>query len=58
MAEFLETGLFYRLVRHQSPIHRDPFDRMLACQAIELKLTLITVDDVFRGYPTLVLERS
>jgi len=40
------------------PIHRDPFDRMLVCQAIEHKLTLITVDDVFRGYPALVLERS
>ena len=40
------------------PIHRDPFDRMLVCQAVEHKLTLITVDDVFRGYPTLVLERS
>jgi len=41
-----------------SPIHRDPFDRMLVCQAIEHKLTTITVDDVFRAYPAPVLERA
>lgn len=41
-----------------SPIHRDPFDRMLVCQAIEHKLTIITVDDVFRAYPASVLERA
>ncbi|MGH7871388.1 MAG: type II toxin-antitoxin system VapC family toxin [Candidatus Binatia bacterium] len=40
------------------PIHRDPFDRMLICQAIEHKLTIITVDDVFRAYPAPVLERA
>jgi PIN domain nuclease of toxin-antitoxin system len=32
-------------------IHRDPFDRMLICQAIEHRLTLITVDDFIRSYP-------
>jgi PIN domain nuclease of toxin-antitoxin system len=32
-------------------IHRDPFDRMLICQAIEHHLTLITVDAFIRSYP-------
>ena len=35
-------------------IHRDPFDRMLVCQAIEHKLTIITVDDSIRAYPVQV----
>ncbi|ODS32633.1 MAG: PIN domain protein [Candidatus Scalindua rubra] len=33
------------------PIHRDPFDRMLICQAIEHNLTLVTVDNMIRSYP-------
>lgn len=33
------------------PIHRDPFDRMLICQAIEHQLTLVTVDNMIRSYP-------
>jgi PIN domain nuclease of toxin-antitoxin system len=37
------------------PIHRDPFDRMLACQAIEHGLTLATVDSVFSQYPVALL---
>lgn len=32
-------------------IHRDPFDRMLICQAMEHGLTLLTVDDVVASYP-------
>lgn len=32
-------------------IHRDPFDRMLICQAIERGLTLVTPDPVVRRYP-------
>ena len=32
-------------------VHRDPFDRMLICQAIENGLTLITVDAVISDYP-------
>ena len=31
--------------------HRDPFDRMLICQAIEHDLTLVTVDEHIRAYP-------
>jgi len=32
-------------------IHRDPFDRMLICQALAHDLTLMTVDDTVRAYP-------
>lgn len=35
--------------------HRDPFDRMLVCQAIEHGLTIVTVDPAFRVYPAPVL---
>lgn len=48
-------------IRHLSSLpslHRDPFDRILVCQAIELQLTIVTVDDVFAGYPVRVLERG
>jgi len=39
-------------------VHRDPFDRMLVCQAIEHGLTIITVDPVFRAYPAPILSRT
>jgi PIN domain nuclease of toxin-antitoxin system len=32
-------------------VHRDPFDRMLICQAIEHDLLLVTGDDAIRQYP-------
>ena len=32
-------------------IHRDPFDRMLVCQAIEHDLTLVSADRILRRYP-------
>lgn len=32
-------------------IHRDPFDRMLICQAIEHQLVLVTPDPHIRRYP-------
>jgi PIN domain nuclease of toxin-antitoxin system len=41
-------------IRHVSalpPLHRDPFDRMLICQAIERGLTLVTPDRAIRRYP-------
>ena len=31
--------------------HRDPFDRMLICQAIEHDLTLLTSDELIIQYP-------
>jgi PIN domain nuclease of toxin-antitoxin system len=39
-------------------VHRDPFDRMLVCQAIEHALTLVTVDPVFKAYPVPILGRT
>ena len=38
-------------------IHRDPFDRMLICQALEHTLTFVTVDDTISLYPVTVLTR-
>jgi len=38
--------------------HRDPFDRMLICQALAHGLTLVTSDDLFRRYPVSVLTAS
>jgi len=35
-------------------VHRDPFDRMLICQAIEHGMMIVTVDDVFGSYPVSV----
>lgn len=31
--------------------HKDPFDRMLICQAIAHNLTLVTPDDAIKRYP-------
>jgi PIN domain nuclease of toxin-antitoxin system len=48
-------------VRHLAtipPVHRDPFDRMLVCQATEHQLTIVTVDDVFRAYPVPILAHA
>ncbi len=36
-----------RLLSH----HRDPFDRMLVCQAIEHELTMLTPDHFIAQYP-------
>lgn len=33
------------------PLHRDPFDRMLVCQAIGEGLTIMTPDELVRAYP-------
>ena len=32
-------------------LHRDPFDRMLICQAIEHHLAIATADRMIRSYP-------
>jgi PIN domain nuclease of toxin-antitoxin system len=32
-------------------LHRDPFDRMLICQAVHQGLTLLTPDELIRQYP-------
>ncbi len=31
--------------------HRDPFDRLLICEALEDKLLLVSKDSVFSDYP-------
>jgi PIN domain nuclease of toxin-antitoxin system len=33
------------------PIHRDPFDRLLVCQALDEGMTLLTPDAHVRRYP-------
>ena len=35
--------------------HRDPFDRLLICQAIEHDLDLVTVDPILSKYPIRLL---
>jgi PIN domain nuclease of toxin-antitoxin system len=37
-------------------IHRDPFDRMLVCQAMQHDLTIVTVDDAICAYTNNVLR--
>jgi PIN domain nuclease of toxin-antitoxin system len=37
-------------------IHRDPFDRILVCQALEHGLTIVTVDEAICQYPVAVLN--
>ena len=32
-------------------LHRDPFDRMLICQAIHSGLSILTTDDAIKTYP-------
>jgi PIN domain nuclease of toxin-antitoxin system len=36
-------------------LHRDPFDRMLICQALAHGLTIVTVDAFIMQYPVPVL---
>ena len=36
-------------------LHRDPFDHLLVCQAIQHGLTIATVDSAVRSYPVGVL---
>lgn len=36
-------------------LHRDPFDRMLICQAIDLGMSLMTPDAMIRSYPVRTL---
>jgi len=31
-------------------LHRDPFDRMLLCQALRYNLTIVSADDAVRAY--------
>jgi PIN domain nuclease of toxin-antitoxin system len=40
------------------PHHRDPFDRILVCQAIEHALQIVTVDPILSKYPAEILPPS
>ena len=51
----IDEACVLRLARLPN-VHRDPFDRMLVCQAIENGLTIVTVDDEIRAYPVAVLD--
>lgn len=33
------------------PVHRDPFDRLLICQALDANATILTPDAAIRVYP-------
>lgn len=44
-------------VRDLPPVHRDPFDRMLASQALEEGLTIVTRDPIFVEYRVPALWR-
>lgn len=37
------------------PLHRDPFDRMLVCQALQNDLTIATVDTAIRAYSVSIM---
>jgi len=39
-------------------VHRDPFDRMLVCQAIQHELTIVTNDEIIERYPVKTLWRT
>lgn len=41
---------------HLPALHRDPFDRLLICQALEHGLTIATVDDQIRGYSVAIIS--
>jgi len=38
--------------------HRDPFDRMLVCQALDQGLSIVTVDSILSKYPAKLLPLS
>ncbi|HEX9459122.1 MAG TPA: type II toxin-antitoxin system VapC family toxin [Thermoanaerobaculia bacterium] len=50
----LEEASLGRLI-HLPMHHRDPFDRMLMCQAIHHDLVIVTVDELLAMYPVRVL---
>ena len=37
-------------------IHRDPFDRMIICQALQHGMTIVTVDNLMTAYPVATLK--
>jgi PIN domain nuclease of toxin-antitoxin system len=39
-------------------LHRDPFDRLLICQAIRHGLTILTVDQAIQAYPVSIMATA
>ena len=37
-------------------LHRDPFDRMLICQALQYGLTIVTSDGIIPSYPVATIK--
>jgi PIN domain nuclease of toxin-antitoxin system len=37
-------------------LHRDPFDKMLICQAVQYDMAIATVDEAVRAYPVNLLK--
>lgn len=50
----IDEGAMSRLAE-LSPLHRDPFDRLLVAQALQHGLTLATVDPEIAAYPVPLL---
>lgn len=42
-------------VEQLPPVHKDPFDRLLAAQAIAESASLLTADPAFAGYPVRIV---
>jgi PIN domain nuclease of toxin-antitoxin system len=53
-ASFLDETSVSKLAE-LPPIHRDPFDRMIICQALAYDLTVVTADDTVAKYPIHIL---
>jgi PIN domain nuclease of toxin-antitoxin system len=56
---FSELGLTAEhtlAINQLPPLHRDPFDRMLLCQALVEGLTLVTGDELVVQYPMSILR--
>jgi PIN domain nuclease of toxin-antitoxin system len=51
---FLDENSVVQLAK-LPPLHRDPFDRMLICQALHNGLTIATVDSAVRAYSVSVM---
>jgi len=49
------AGMKLLLDTHSGSIHRDPFDRLLAAQALSEPLRLLTADKLLAGYSELVV---
>jgi len=49
----MESSLHYLL--HLPDHHRDPFDRMLICQALDMNLVILTPDPFIQLYPITTL---